>query len=92
MKLGTLTQPLQPNYGALLQNYALQQVLIRVGHDVETIDWKAPTNLRVKTSLFVRYLLSLLFPKYFHYMVQSSAKKATNISLLQDIMGTSHRS
>lgn len=48
MKIGILTQPLQPNYGALLQNYALQQVLIREGHDMETIDWKAPTNLRVK--------------------------------------------
>lgn len=27
MKIGILTQPLQTNYGGLLQNYALQQVL-----------------------------------------------------------------
>lgn len=38
MKIGILTQPLQNNYGGLLQNYALQQVLMRMGHDVETID------------------------------------------------------
>lgn len=38
MKIGILTQPLQNNYGGLLQNYALQQVLKRMGHEVETID------------------------------------------------------
>ena len=40
MKIGILTQPLHTNYGGMLQNYALQQVLIRAGHTVETIDWK----------------------------------------------------
>ena len=39
MKIGILTQPLHANYGGLLQNYALQQVLLRAGHEVETIDW-----------------------------------------------------
>ena len=38
MKIGILTQPLVVNYGGLLQNYALQQVLLRAGHEVETID------------------------------------------------------
>ena len=38
MKIGILTQPLLSNYGGLLQNYALQQTLIRAGHDVETLD------------------------------------------------------
>ena len=38
MKIGILTQPLQNNYGGLLQNYALQQVLKGMGHEVETID------------------------------------------------------
>ena len=27
MKIGIITQPLNANYGGLLQNYALQQVL-----------------------------------------------------------------
>ncbi len=38
MKIGILTQPLRNNYGGLLQNYALQQILIRGGHEVETIN------------------------------------------------------
>lgn len=39
MKIGILTQPLLNNYGGLLQNYALQQVLKRMGHKVDTLDW-----------------------------------------------------
>ena len=38
MKIGILTQPLHNNYGGLLQNYALQQTLKRMGHEVVTID------------------------------------------------------
>ena len=38
MKIGILTQPLHTNYGGLLQNYALQQVLKRLGHNVYTIN------------------------------------------------------
>lgn len=44
MKIGILTQPLLNNYGGLLQNYALQQVLKRMGHEVETVDWKTATS------------------------------------------------
>ena len=44
MKIGILTQPLHNNYGGLLQNYALQQVLKGMGHEVETMDWMAKTN------------------------------------------------
>ena len=38
MKIGIITQPLHCNYGGLLQNYALQQVLEAMGHSVLTID------------------------------------------------------
>lgn len=38
MKIGIITQPLHANYGGLLQNYAMQQVLVRLGHDVYTIN------------------------------------------------------
>lgn len=37
-KIGILTQPLLNNYGGLLQNYALQQVLKQLGYEPETID------------------------------------------------------
>lgn len=33
MKIGILTQPLRSNYGGILQAYALQQILIRLGYN-----------------------------------------------------------
>lgn len=39
MKIGIITQPLHANYGGILQNYALQQVLKQMGHEVWTIDY-----------------------------------------------------
>ncbi len=39
MKIGIVTQPLLGNYGGILQNYALQQILRRLGHSPQTIDY-----------------------------------------------------
>lgn len=39
MRIGIITQPLGYNYGGILQNYALQQVLLRLGHSPKTIDY-----------------------------------------------------
>lgn len=38
MKIAILTQPLRANYGGILQNYAMQQVLIRFGHFPITLE------------------------------------------------------
>lgn len=38
MKIGILTLPLHSNYGGILQAWALQTVLTRMGHDVKVID------------------------------------------------------
>ena len=38
MKIAILTQPLISNYGGVLQNYALQQVLIKLGHTPITLE------------------------------------------------------
>lgn len=46
MRIGIVTQPLQNNYGGLLQNYALQQVLKRLGHTPVTIDFKLQSLCR----------------------------------------------
>lgn len=64
MKIGILTQPLHNNYGGLLQNYALQQVLKRMGHDVETIDQgeKKVLFLHRLLSIAKANLLPVLFP------------------------------
>lgn len=65
MKIGILTQPLHNNYGGLLQNYALQQILIRLGHKVETIDHGSPEPsfihhfLADKTAEFLSKVLRL---------------------------------
>jgi hypothetical protein len=43
MRIGILTQPLHNNYGGLLQCYALQTVLKRMGHEpwvIQRIFWK----------------------------------------------------
>lgn len=55
MKIGIITQPLAVNYGGLLQNYALQQTLLRLGHEVYTINrnnlpriFSAPYTARIK--------------------------------------------
>lgn len=65
MKIGILTQPLNANYGGLLQNYALQQVLLRAGHQVETIDWFFPSvnSLHERLYRIKRYVLSILNPR-----------------------------
>lgn len=50
MRIAILTQPLQHNYGGLLQNYALQTILIRMGHSPITFDqvnWLAPLHYRI---------------------------------------------
>lgn len=46
MRIAILTLPLHGNYGGILQNYALQHVLEKIGYTVETIqlpwEWKLP--------------------------------------------------
>lgn len=55
MKFGILTQPLQGNYGGIIQNWALQQVLIKLGYEPITID-VFPRNLSLGN--YVRYNLA----------------------------------
>ena len=42
MKIGILTFHRAINYGAVLQCYALQETLKRMGHNVEVIDYRQP--------------------------------------------------
>ena len=46
MKIGILTFHSAHNYGAMLQCYALQEVLKRMGHDVEVIDYRLEYRFR----------------------------------------------
>lgn len=65
MKIGILTQPLHSNYGGLLQNYALQQILIAEGHEVETLDWGKSNTLHSKLyHAKIKFLTKFLPKKY----------------------------
>ncbi len=50
-KIGILTHPLQTNYGGLLQAYALQEVLRRMGYDVRTVDLIPVPAKRLKNTI-----------------------------------------
>ena len=54
MKIAVLTLPLKTNYGGLLQAYALQQVLLRLGHEAIVLDRRkrALTVLRKILAVF----------------------------------------
>lgn len=49
MKIGILTLPLNTNYGGILQAYALQTVLERMGHSVKMIDVPSFRSCRLPT-------------------------------------------
>lgn len=51
MKIGILTFHCAHNYGAVLQCYALQETLKRMGHDVEVIDYR-PQYLLTPYNIF----------------------------------------
>lgn len=62
MKVGIITQSLRVNYGGILQNYALQEVLRRLGHEVVTIDQpcKKEKYYRILLSAIKTLLLKLI--------------------------------
>lgn len=60
MKIGILTLPLHNNYGGILQAYALQTILKRMGHDAVVID----KSREIKLPIYKRYF------QYFKLLVR----------------------
>lgn len=66
MKIGILTLPLNSNYGGVLQAYALQTVLKRMGHDVSEIElkknlrWQYPPLWKMPLSFGKRFLFKYI--------------------------------
>jgi len=61
MRIGILTQALHGNYGGILQNYALQQVLMNMGHTPCTIDrhfYRPDSRLKNTVKWFARLIKS----------------------------------
>lgn len=81
MKIGILTQPLHSNYGGLLQNYALQQILLRAGFEVETIDWCGAKGIRQSLSQIKLCILHAIFPK--HYSKPKYSPNSNEISVIR---------
>lgn len=80
MRIGILTQPLRNNYGGLLQNYALQKVLIAAGHEPITLDQgdKRVSKLHLLAYQIKRQIQHSLNPvKYKRPIYRLSAEEET---------------
>ncbi len=69
MKIAILTQPLRANYGGVLQNYALQQVLINLGHSPTTIQkdfHQYISTIQLVISLPKRFIAKYILKKREH--------------------------
>lgn len=79
MNIVILTQALLNNYGGLLQDYALQQVLKKMGHSVLTIDFRVRNNYRplwlVLLNRFAAIFLNLLGRKIDRYTIPRFQKR-----------------
>lgn len=64
MKIGILTQALRVNYGCLMQNYALQQTLKKMGHEPITVDF----SFRYKYDNYFRQLLGWVNRMRLYYL------------------------
>lgn len=73
MKIGILTLPLNTNYGGILQAYALQTVLERMGHEAYIIAGKSPT--KPGTIGKIRHQLSPLKSFFKQYLVPDKYSK-----------------
>lgn len=76
MRIAILTQPLRYNFGGILQNYALQTVLRRMGHDVITLDPK-----RYKCKWFWQYPILII-----RHIIARYVKGYQKVPLLADYL------
>lgn len=75
MKIGIITQPLECNYGGLLQNYALQQVLRNLGHDVYTINRRPYDIYTCRWDVILRWELKRYIKKIIGWEYPLSRKE-----------------
>lgn len=82
MKIGILTQALHSNYGGILQNYALQEILRKIGHEPITIDRHIPIATSfIKES--IKLTLQKIKPKFDVSLL--TRKQRASLSRLQQI-------
>ncbi|RLT80081.1 polysaccharide pyruvyl transferase family protein [Bacteroides acidifaciens] len=73
MRIGILTQPLYCNYGGLLQCYALQHTLQRMGHEAIVVrrEWNRQYSFKGAYIYYVKHIVKMLMGKResWHYYV-----------------------
>ena len=94
MKIGILTLPLHTNYGGILQAYALQTVLERMGHEVELLEtpyiihrpwWRNTITFAKRLALkTVGKSVSLNYQKE-HNIRERTKRKYVNVFIQQHI-------
>lgn len=93
MKIGTLTYHFIPNYGAILQAYALWKFLKSQGYDAEIIDYRLPVLVKfylrelylIRKSQFNPYFLSSLVRAWkIRRFIADKAKLSPSKTHLQD--------
>lgn len=60
MRVNIITQPLFINYGGILQNYALQEVIRRLGHEPLTINVQSMPLRKAEWKDYIKSLLNLI--------------------------------
>lgn len=80
MKIGILTLPLETNYGGILQAFALQRVLCKMGHDVMTID----RHKRKHYESFYFHLAGYVKRLFQHYVMHKNISVLWNPFISED--------
>ena len=52
-KIGIMTFHTALNYGAVFQTYALEKILMDMGHDVKVIDYRCPYTDKIYKPFYV---------------------------------------
>lgn len=95
MRIGIITLPLHTNYGGILQAFALQKVLTRLGHNATLIDQEYRVRLPIRTRYliyikraFLRYILGKnidIFPDITQNKPEDTKRRHTNSFIRQYI-------
>ena len=76
MRIGIITQPLKANYGGVIQNWALQQVLKKLGHNPITIDYQHSEGILYWAKInIIRFVKSIFTPSIRYEYLHRKAKR-----------------
>lgn len=86
-KIGILTFHRANNYGAVLQNYALQQALINLAVEVETIDYRCNDIENAYKLEFSKQNKKFLkkIKSYLYYLINYHIKKSASKNLINSV-------